>query len=453
MAVLSITLPLAWALVISRFSSLVVPVEFLPRPLTAAAIIAIAIGGITVVALPNLPTNAHIVVAWIAEALLIRPGASVLPILLATALVTLMYYWRRVRRRPSQFPLNALRRSLTVGTASFAVVASIQASSVAVVVGPPLHRSDTAATSPIQQRNLYLILADGYPRSDMLESRFGFDNSRFETALRSLGFNIYPEAISPNLDTAQSLAAVMGHSPTQGEGIEALRAWRTLLATQPQLDPWRTAGYRVVLIAPPVGQSFMDGADEVVSSGQLTDFEADLLANSLAGTLLRDPTSQWLVESQRHGLDASLRSLDQLASEPHRHVVVAHLMAPHPPFLWRADGSPNTGPDCWPRCHMWTVTQSLLGLDLNEYAALTRSQVANLNDALVPALTALRHADPDGIVVLFGDHGTRYSRDDDPAEAHAAFLAAYTPGFPNLFSRGATIPRILRDLAEAYTKG
>jgi hypothetical protein len=61
--------------------------------------------------------------------------------------------------------------------------------------------------------------------------------------------------------------------------------------------------------------------------------------------------------------------------------------------------------------------------------------------------------DPEGVIVLFSDHGARYSLEMQETEWPRSFLAARTPGHPNLFASEPTPTNILRTLLPTYITG
>jgi hypothetical protein len=73
--------------------------------------------------------------------------------------------------------------------------------------------------------------------------------------------------------------------------------------------------------------------------------------------------------------------------------VFAHILQPHPPFVFAADGSELSG-----------------GIDFNqrEYDAGYIGQLQYINTRLVAVLTQVVTQDPGSIVIVTGDHGPRY---------------------------------------------
>jgi hypothetical protein len=60
---------------------------------------------------------------------------------------------------------------------------------------------------------------------------------------------------------------------------------------------------------------------------------------------------------------------------------------------------------------------------------------------------------PRAVVVLFSDHGSRYSLDLKTTEWYHSFLAARTPDHPKLFASEPVPTAILRTLLPIYVTG
>jgi hypothetical protein len=149
----------------------------------------------------------------------------------------------------------------------------------------------------------------------------------------------------------------------------------------------------------------------------------------------------------RAHLDDSLREL--VTTEARR--VIAHLVSPHPPFLFSATNDPDY-PQCWPMCDAFETRFENLDIPLSTWSRLMSEQVHALNPRLLGAIDSIVLAHPDAVIVIFGDHGGRISA-DDTEEWHRPFLAARTPDYPWLFAREPGPDAILRILSETYYSG
>jgi hypothetical protein len=126
-----------------------------------------------------------------------------------------------------------------------------------------------------------------------------------------------------------------------------------------------------------------------------------------------------------------------------------HVMAPHAPYAFEADGSGAAAPPCYPEsCAIFDGQDEVLGWTEDEHWQHMVGHVAHLNDLVIEAIDALVAADPDAVIVIFGDHGMRIG--DDPVNVHRNLLLARTPGHPRLFGESPTLVNLMPQLLNAY---
>ena len=111
----------------------------------------------------------------------------------------------------------------------------------------------------------------------------------------------------------------------------------------------------------------------------------------------------------------------------------AHVMAPHAPQVFNADGSAAKAPPCYPeRCAIFDGEQEDLGWTDDEYAARFTAQVAHLNDLVLDSIDDLVARDPDAVVVILSDHGIE---GDTERFHHLNLVVAKTPGIPDCWAK------------------
>src|SRR6185503_5109207 len=94
-----------------------------------------------------------------------------------------------------------------------------------------------------------------------------------------------------------------------------------------------------------------------------------------------------------------------------------------------------------------------MGMTLPDYSAAMKGDLATLNPKLLAMVDAIVAKDPGAVVVLFSDHGSRYSLDLKQTEWYHSFLAARTPDHPGLFASDPKPVNILRTLIPVYVTG
>ena len=92
----------------------------------------------------------------------------------------------------------------------------------------------------------------------------------------------------------------------------------------------------------------MYGADRFYDTGQVDSFEAPLFRSGSLPHVLPDLQRSWFHEQQRERIHATFDQLASLATESaaEPRLIFAHVMAPHPPMVFEADGSDRDGWGC-----------------------------------------------------------------------------------------------------------
>jgi hypothetical protein len=137
----------------------------------------------------------------------------------------------------------------------------------------------------------------------------------------------------------------------------------------------------------------------------MTAFEATLLRSTAAWAaidaapvlpagLLRDMDRS--TAAHRSRVQFVLDELSRMAERPGPKFVFVHLVSPHRPFVFDAQGNPVEDEYTW--------TRSQMGLEA--YTRGYREQVQYLNSRILPILSRLiADSDPAPVIILQGDHG------------------------------------------------
>ncbi len=411
-------------IIVAKFAGEALPLAYLGRPLIVAVGVAALIGLVSLLvgrlAAPVAAALAFFIA--LASALL----ALLLTLILVTALVAnriLMRSGRRIRLDATEATLIPLGLLLTMALLR------------------PASRIDLAEfqVGPLEESGprIVVVLLDGYPRGDGL-AELGIDNSAFEAELAARGFDVNSSATTTYTYTNKTLLAMLSDVDVEdGAGsVDEKREIRHELSLP--------TGYLV--ISPPVGHVTLVGGPRIDPS-VVNDFDAHLLGQSIFGQLAPAWSGRLLMDGLRYNVAQAFVAIE--SADARR--ILAHVMVPHPPFLYSASGTPLDAPACWPNsCHIFDSTIEHLGISRDEWATGMGGQIANLNLRVLTLLDRLLEADPDSVIVLFSDHGGRYTT-DEPDEWHRSFLAARTPRVPDLFDDVTGPEDIFRILEEAYS--
>jgi hypothetical protein len=312
----------------------------------------------------------------------------------------------------------------------------------------PPKGSGAMASAP----DIFLILMDGYPRSDTLAD-WGYDNSWFEAELRTRGFDVSSASRSNYSITALVLSSLMQMrhvddvemlTPVPERRIEQERLIRTAINDSPVMHRLAELGYRTVTAGRPADYLTLRAADEEIDGGQLTRFEHQVLYRTW---LLGPPLERTIVSQYRGRVLDTLDAIPVTAAEPGPTFMLAHVLSPHTPFTFDRKGLiPDL--ECAP-CDRYATIADESGMTDEAFRAAMIDQIHYLNRLVLDSLEGLLAASPDAVVIVFSDHGTR-SDPLDPDEWFATLFAARTPGHEGIYGPAARPIEIFPRLLSAY---
>ena len=434
--------------ILGRFANSAFPTFYLLRPLLLVIPLAILVG---------------LLAAWLA-----RSHAA----LVAGAAVGLICFWATFARhwweaallgvawlglvllvRRFGRPLPLVPRAASTATTAFVLVFFVTGVARAFMSaeGPV---SPVTATQTATGPNIYLVLLDGYPRRDTLMNDMGIDNLPFEEALADRGFDVYDDAHTDRRYTDLTLMTLLTGS-TEGVPDDTAPAsevqWliRRALSAAELPRQAQAAGYEWDVIDSPAGHVTFSAGDHIQHGGVNT-FEDNMLAESIFGHPVKALLPYLLTDSLRAHFEGSVDSLISLVDPEAHRLVLAHLFQPHLPFLWDGDGKPTKVPFFWPRVNIFAAQIETMGMTLADYSAAMEGDLATLNPKLLDMVDQIVARDPGAVIVLFSDHGARYSLDLRTTEWYHSFLAARTPDHPELFATEPVPTAILRTLLPTY---
>jgi hypothetical protein len=342
----------------------------------------------------------------------------------------LWLYWVAIRGRHRSFAVTPL---LAVGTVLVAIpLISVAAQALSALRSEPMLPAPVSAQlSPSPGTGLpdiYYIIVDGYGRSDVLKDLYGIDNSGFINFLESRGFFVASEARSNYSKTVLSLASSLNmrylDDVIRSQGVDSTNR-QPLIRMIQNSDVRRTleaAGYGTVgfqtgyppteltdaslYFAPPADAS--SGAAFGWAPRGVNEFEILLLQTtalrpaidkftedqSLTLALISQP---YLIHRRR--ILFTLERLPEIARMDGRTFTFAHILVPHPPFVFGRDGEEVV------------PTQPFRLMDIGtyprpEYIEHYRSQLLYVDTLLEKTIDQiLSDSSTPPIIILQGDHG------------------------------------------------
>jgi len=282
--------------------------------------------------------------------------------------------------------------------------------------------------------DIYYLIVDSYGRSDLLKTRFQFDNGAFISGLEEMGFYVadcsqsnYPRTdvslgSSLNLDYLQNL-----NEKFDPENQDRTQLWQSILRSTVRYE-LESAGYKTVAFATGFAFTEMTAADVYLSPSpvwsSLTEFETLLIRTTplrhLDGLGLLNLT-QMDGDRYRDRTHLILNSMDRLAHMPGPKFVFIHLIPPHPPFIYGPDGSPTDPSAFMNENGIYPARDYIRGYD---------NQAEYISNQLETALaTLLRESPQPPVIVLQGDHAPWLQKGSDRFKILNAY---YLPGHNDL---------------------
>ena len=437
--------------ILGRFANNAFPTFYLWRPLVVVIPLAILIGLVAVwVARSYAPLAAGaatgVVCFWVTSLRHWWQAA-----LLVAGWVVLVYVANRLGRRIPLVP-----RAASTAAIAFVVVFCISgvARAAFTAEGPVTPVKVTrVATGP----NVYIVLLDGYPRRDTLMNDLGIDNGPFEEALAARGFDVYDNSHTDrrytdltlmNLLTGTTVGVPVDTAPASEIQFKVRKALSEAILPREA----EAAGYEWDIIDSPAGHVTFS-AGHHIQHGGVNTFEDNMLTESVLAPIVKTFFPYLLTDSLRGHFEESVDSLISLVDPTAHRLVLAHLFQPHLPFLYKANGDPVPIPAYWPRVNLFAAQIETMGMSLADYAAAAKGELATVNKKVLAMVDQIVAKDPGAVVVLFSDHGSRYSLDLKLSEWYHDFLAARMPGHPLLFADDPKPTAILRTLLPIYVTG
>ena len=187
------------------------------------------------------------------------------------------------------------------------------------------------------------------------------------------------------------------------ENIGRKKLWDSLKHSAARYN-FESLGYETVAFPTGFSWSELDDADYYITppplSSGFSDFEGLFLRTTLARYVQDwgwvDPDAV-LGQDQRARFNNIFNSIDDIARMPGPQFVHVHVISPHPPFVYDADGNPTYPPDFWNEKRVYPY-------DL--YQKGYTGQLTYLNKKVLEAVdTILEESDTPPVIVIQGDHG------------------------------------------------
>jgi hypothetical protein len=287
--------------------------------------------------------------------------------------------------------------------------------------------------------DIYYIILDAYGRDDVLAELYDYDNSDLLFFLRNNGFYVAEQGHSNYARTANSLASSLNMTYVNflGETFSEtndMRPLKEMLNQNLVFELLKQRGYQIVSFESGYWNTefthvdhYLAHEEDVASlTGNTTGvsllggalrfnkFEALLLESTLARVVMGTPAFQQTriqyavigpeFEARRNRILFAFDHLADFAGAEGSYFVFAHLLTPHPPFVFGPNGEKTQ--TAWYRGFFDLNDGSRFEGTREEYLAGYRDQVTYTNKLLKIAIAEiLEKSEQPPIIIIQGDHG------------------------------------------------
>jgi hypothetical protein len=278
------------------------------------------------------------------------------------------------------------------------------------------------------QPDIYYLVLDGYGRQDMLQEVYNFDNSEFIGFLRDSGFTIADQSRSNYVQTVLSLSSSLNMGLLDfteqyaGPDSTNMLPLMKLIQHSRVMNMLSDVGYSIVAFSSDFPYTEWTDADVYIDpySSKISELERFILSTTALGLpfdLDWQRNSIWLsslplpsYETRQIRVTYAFDGLKSVAALDGPKFVFAHIIVPHPPFVFNAEGNaivPNVP-------YSPADGEAFQGTPVDyQQAYIKQLQFANREmRVIVDAILTQSKKPP--IIIIQGDHGpgSLLKRDD-----------------------------------------
>jgi len=301
-------------------------------------------------------------------------------------------------------------------------------------------------SSPFIRPDIVYVIVDGYGREDILKEMYGIQNESFLRELEEMGFFVADRSVSNYNQTDLSLASSLNMAYLQDLLVPGSVNRIDLIQHSTIVELLKRYGYKTVSFATGYTETDMPFTDRYLGPGlALTEYQTLLLQYTPLPPIFDLLNMATPYDLHRKRISYILDHLPDTVADPGPVFVFAHLLIPHPPFVWDASCRPIDPPV---EFSLRDGQHFMAGQSRDDYVKGYAGQISCLNKRLLPMLRRLiqnSSRDRPLVVLLQGDHGPGSQLDWDSAERsnvteRFSILNAYRlPGGDDQWSPGNSI--------------
>lgn len=280
--------------------------------------------------------------------------------------------------------------------------------------------------------DIYYIVLDGYGRADILADIYDFDNSPLLEFFNNHDFYIAEGAFSNYNQTILSFPSALNLTYIQDildtSSSESFDYWThvELVRENAVINIAQEAGYSVVVFQSGHSATEVRHADHFMRiENAETDYNGMLIPildwqihldsyeiRFLETTAFRFALTYLYAklpehpkyEIHRRQIEYTFANLDAFTQEQGPYFVFAHIVAPHPPFVFQADGESNRN---WRPYTIFDGSHWIGAVGTrNDYIVGYREQITYINSLLMSAIERiLANSENPPVIIVQSDHG------------------------------------------------
>jgi len=274
----------------------------------------------------------------------------------------------------------------------------------------PWDKKESQISLDCQNRpDIYYIIVDGYGQADVLREIYGIDTSAFLGFLQEKGFHVIDQAHSNYTQTVYSLSSSLNlnYIGSKPEELSPQKYFSSMIVNNWLIELLEQCDYRTISIETGFFYTNRLKVDTYLTKGpRLNEFAALLLSGSpidvLAQQFMSRPGAGAIsYQSHRDWISFNFESLDEIPAMPGPKFVFSHILAPHPPFVFDANGG-----SVEPNRDYRILDGSSFAGDWDEYRTGYNAQVQFIDKMLERTIDAiLKKSSTPPIIIIQGDHG------------------------------------------------
>ena len=253
----------------------------------------------------------------------------------------------------------------------------------------PEQAQSLSAEARAKLPDIYYIIPDSYPRADILLETFDYDNTPFLEGLKERGFYTVEDSYSNYPKTQMSLASSMNldyldPKHLEAEWNEALPNFVAQIWDNKVMDFLESYGYEFPTFSSGVAATEIDNGRFVKPD---TFVLSELQRVYIAMTPLRSPVERMTRSGEANRVLFVVDELGKIRRGEKPMFVFAHMMSPHMPHTFDAEGNPVT--------------------ETPDYYKGFRDETICLNERFLVMIDRIQARQPNSIIIIQGDHGCR----------------------------------------------